>query len=346
MSSTKDGNLNNDKRKNIKNTSPQKELNNNTELELMPQSTETKGLTSKNKYSDNKDNKIEIQVNHNDTYKDEKNELLNKPCSIKLHTDEIRNSKKSSFCNCCKQKDESTIPYEFHINNNILNIPYEYKNNMIMQAKYTIWTFFPKSLLFQFFRLANVYFLVIAILQLISIVSPLSPETAVIPLVSVLLFSMAREGVEDLARHKYDDKLNSEPTMVYNKDNQFEGIESGKLKIGDIVLVKCDQDFPADLLVIDSNILNGVCFIETATLDGEKALKNKIANKATAGLFRNDDNTYKTGLSITGVCACDKPNADLYQFDGQISLLVAGKLGDRRIETGLDAKQLLLKGKY
>jgi len=305
-----------------------------------------------------KNNAVEIEMNESLTKKKPKIKSLEETQLIKdstqngnigikstntvqLHSDEIKKSKKGSACN--SKKKESAFPYEFHINNHEANKVYEYRNNMINQAKYNIFTFLPMSLLFQFFRLANVYFLIIAILQLISIVSPLSPTTAVVPLVVVLLFSMTREGVEDLARHKYDDKLNSEPTMLF-KDNMFVKVESGMLEMGQIVLVQKDEDFPADIVVLDSNIINGVCFIETATLDGEKALKNKIASKLTAGLFRKEDGNYRTDINISGVCACDKPNPDLYKFDGKISLTHNGDKVEKRIETGLDAKQLLLKG--
>ena len=43
-------------------------------------------------------------------------------------------------------------------------------------------------------RLANVYFLIIAILQTIPQISPLSAVTAWIPLIVVLAISMFREG--------------------------------------------------------------------------------------------------------------------------------------------------------
>jgi|JI10StandDraft_1071094.scaffolds.fasta_scaffold44419_3 hypothetical protein len=49
-----------------------------------------------------------------------------------------------------------------------------------------------ESLILQFYRLANIYFLLIAILQTIPIISPLSPATAWAPLVVVLAISMIR----------------------------------------------------------------------------------------------------------------------------------------------------------
>lgn len=53
---------------------------------------------------------------------------------------------------------------------------------------------YAESLLLQFERLANIYFLIIAILQSISIISPLGPLTAWAPLIVVLGISMLREG--------------------------------------------------------------------------------------------------------------------------------------------------------
>lgn len=49
-----------------------------------------------------------------------------------------------------------------------------------------------EALILQFKRLANVYFLIIAILQTIPEISPLSPATAWVPFIVVLGISMLR----------------------------------------------------------------------------------------------------------------------------------------------------------
>jgi len=54
------------------------------------------------------------------------------------------------------------------------------------------------SLFNQFKRYANIYFLVVAILQSIPAISPLNPLSAIAPLVFVISLSMIREGYEDL----------------------------------------------------------------------------------------------------------------------------------------------------
>lgn len=52
-----------------------------------------------------------------------------------------------------------------------------------------------EALVLQFKRIANIYFLVIAILQTIPAISPLNPFVAWAPLIIVIGISIAREGI-------------------------------------------------------------------------------------------------------------------------------------------------------
>ena len=175
--------------------------------------------------------------------------------------------------------------YEFYINDPEKNtVELFFKNNKISTTKYNAFTFLPKALLYQFIRLANVYFVFMAVLQSISLISPLSPTTAIAPLVFVLAVSLIREAVEDLKRRKLDNEQNSNEVETYI-NGKWMKIQSGSLQMGEIVRVKKDGVFPSDLLLIDSNLKDGVCFIETGTLDGEKTLKIKNAPNFTKGKF-------------------------------------------------------------
>ena len=249
--------------------------------------------------------------------------------------------------NSNSNKDEKKMNlYEFYINDNIKNKEqYNFKDNEINTKKYNIITFLPKALLLQFIRVANIYFLITAILQCIPIISPLGPETALIPLAIVLAVSIIREGVEDLERAKFDKEQNSEPTEVYI-ENQWEQTSSGKLHIGDIVSVKQDDTFPADLILIDSDLPEGICFIETGSLDGEKTLKLKEAPKKTAGKFNKKGEKHDQFI-ISGNALADQPNPELYLLNGKMHLIFTNmnKKGKQEIhDIPLDAKQLLLKG--
>ncbi|KAE9369759.1 phospholipid-translocating P-type ATPase [Stipitochalara longipes BDJ] len=79
-----------------------------------------------------------------------------------------------------------------------------YINNTIRSSRYTIWTFFPLQLWFQFTKIANFYFLIMGILQLIPGLSTTGTYTTILPLLFFLSFSIAREGYDDFRRYRLD----------------------------------------------------------------------------------------------------------------------------------------------
>ena len=229
--------------------------------------------------------------------------------------------------------------YKFYVNDNEANKrDYKFKDNRVDTTKYNVLTFLPKALFIQFMRPANIYFLVCAIIQCIPVISPLGPETAVIPIVIVLSVSLIREGIEDCARARLDKEQNSEPAEVY-RDNKWEKTQSGNLFIGEVVEVKQDDAFPADLILIDSSLPEGICFIETGTLDGEKTLKLKNSPTQTAGKLNVNEKKIEN-FNMKGDVICDHPNPELYQLNGKLNI----NLENEKFEIPLDAKQLLLKG--
>jgi hypothetical protein len=84
----------------------------------------------------------------------------------------------------------------------------KFVTNYISTTQYTLWNFLPLSLFNQFRRIANFYFLIIAILQSIPSISPLNPVTAIAPLIFVVGVSMLRDGYEDYKRYKADKETN------------------------------------------------------------------------------------------------------------------------------------------
>lgn len=70
-----------------------------------------------------------------------------------------------------------------------------FKLNLISTTKYNLITFLPKSLLIQFRRIANVYFLIIAILTCMNF-SPKNPVTMIGTFAFVLIFTIIKEGYE------------------------------------------------------------------------------------------------------------------------------------------------------
>ena len=222
---------------------------------------------------------------------------------------------------------------EFFINNNKKNEEFKLKNNYISTTKYNIVTFLPKGLLYQFSRLANVYFLFITIIQSIPLISPLNSLTAIIPLIFVLGISMIRELIEDLARHKYDKLSNDEEVLVL-QEGKFVKSQSKHLKNGEMILIYENEPIPADLVLLDSGMDNGQCYVETSSLDGEKALKIKIAPQKIFGLISKRENYLNNknlkvhkikdlmDFDINGFIQVMQPNANLNQIEGKLSIFI------------------------
>ena len=172
------------------------------------------------------------------------------------------------------------LSHEFYIDNNQLNfLHYKHRTNRINTTKYNILNFLPKALLFQLSRIANVYFIFIAIIQTIPYISPISPITAWAPIIVVLCVSIIREAIEDIARYKYDKIQNNMEVTVY-RNNQWMKEKSGNLHIGEIVLVKQNNVFPADMILVDSNLKEGLAYIETrdGNFDFEFFFKTSTSN--------------------------------------------------------------------
>jgi hypothetical protein len=90
------------------------------------------------------------------------------------------------------------------LNRSVVNSQKKFMSNYIRTTKYTMFSFLPMSLIYQFQRFSNIYFLGMTILQSIPLISPLNPATAIFPLIFVLTVSMIREGFEDYQRYKSD----------------------------------------------------------------------------------------------------------------------------------------------
>ena len=187
-----------------------------------------------------------------------------------------------------------------------------FRHNRIKSAKYSILSFIPLNLFEQFSRVANVYFLLIAILQQIPGVSPLGNGTTALTLAVVMGFTAAKEAAEDYARHQNDKDVNSRPAIVLRNNLEYE-VAWRELVVGDIVRATDKEFFPADLLLLASSGPQGMCYIETSNLDGETNLKIRQALPETQELYGELSH-------VRGTLRCDPPNAAMYSFSGELGL--------------------------
>ncbi|KAM8744890.1 phospholipid-transporting ATPase IF isoform 1-T1 [Acanthopagrus schlegelii] len=212
-------------------------------------------------------------------------------------------------------------------------IPQRFADNRIISSKYTIWNFVPKNLFEQFRRIANFYFLIIFLVQLM-IDTPTSPVTSGLPLFFVITVTAIKQGYEDWLRHKADNEVNGAPVFVVRSGSLVQ-TRSKNIRVGDIVRVAKDETFPVDLVLLSSDRADGTCHITTASLDGETNLKTHYSVAETAVC-----QSVSQLESLQAVVECQQPDADLYRFVGRMTVTQHGE----EIVRPLGPENLLLRG--
>jgi phospholipid-translocating P-type ATPase (flippase) len=185
-----------------------------------------------------------------------------------------------------------------------------FKNNAISTTKYNILTWLPKSILLQFLRAANIYFLIISILTLF----PFSPKRASSQcgtFAMVIAFTCLKEGFEDLKRFNADKEINEKETSIYDYNTgKFEKTKWWKVKCGNIIKLENYEAVPCDFIMLKSSLPSGMCFLDTMNLDGETNLKEKMTFTETKDL--SDEDLF----NIKGKIICDEANEFLEGWDG------------------------------
>lgn len=167
---------------------------------------------------------------------------------------------------------------------------FSFCNNFVKTSKYEPWTFLPKFLLEEFdpsSKVANCYFLMISALQTVPQISNTSGlPTTLIPLLFVVMVDAIFQIFEDVGRHRADTAANSSPACRYSPatDRWSECLWSD-LAVGDYVKISTREMIPADVIIISvaekTAPAQGICYVETKSLDGETNLKIRTALPCT-----------------------------------------------------------------
>ncbi|KAM9741456.1 phospholipid-transporting ATPase VB [Menidia menidia] len=233
---------------------------------------------------------------------------------------------------------------EKELRNLVSNLPYEglekrkqpnrfFPSNAIKTTKYTPLFFIPMNLFEQFHRLANIYFVGLAILNFIPVVNAFQPEVALIPICVILFLTALKDAWEDFRRYQSDRKLNNTPCYIYSrKEKQFLERRWKDVRVGDFVRVVCNEIVPADLLLLHTADPKGVCHIETSNLDGETNLKQR---RVVSGLCISIPDFEPE--SFNSIVVCEKPNNNLNHFKCYVE-----KPDKEKVGAGIES--LLLRG--
>jgi phospholipid-translocating ATPase len=156
-----------------------------------------------------------------------------------------------------------------------------YPTNVVSNAKYTPWSFLPRTLYNEFSFFFNIYFLLVALSQIIPILRIGYMSSYIAPLAVVVSISLGKEALDDIARRRRDAEANSEEftvltvqppsskrqqahtrQMTPNENANAQDVKvyeitkkSRDLKVGDILKLRKDQRLPADVIILKSTMI-------------------------------------------------------------------------------------------
>ncbi|RPA78418.1 phospholipid-translocating P-type ATPase [Ascobolus immersus RN42] len=219
----------------------------------------------------------------------------------------------------------------------------KFPSNIISNHRYTPLTFLPLTLYHEFSYFFNLYFLLVALSQIIPPLRIGYLSTYIVPLVFVLCITLGKEASDDLTRRKRDAEANSEAFEVLDfsgdsgskrrgKGRRTEGgreVQSREIRVGDVLVLGKDMRVPADVVVLKSvsndpsdGETGGEAFIRTDQLDGETDWKLRVAPGLTQG------------MEVAELGACEitagPPSREVNSFLGTL------RCGDTEVPLGID----------
>ncbi|KAL1857370.1 drs2 neo1 protein [Paecilomyces lecythidis] len=213
----------------------------------------------------------------------------------------------------------------------------QYIGNSIRSSRYTLWSFFPRQLVAQFSKLANFYFLIVAILQMVPGLSTTGTYTTIVPLMIFVSISMGKEGFDDIRRYRLDKEENdrlahvlrpgqeraqsssppsSDCESTLSASENWASVKWRNIKVGDVIKIERDEPVPADVVLLHADGPNGIAYIETMALDGETNLKSKQPCPPVAKMCGTVGDIMDSSLHFV----VEDPNLNLYKFDGNVTV--------------------------
>lgn len=210
-----------------------------------------------------------------------------------------------------------------------------YRTNLVVNSRYTPRNFIVKNLYEQFSRPLNFYFLLVAMLQFISVIAPVNPLSTLLPLLFAFTLTAVKEGYDDVKRHRQDHAYNHAlRTVLDGESGYWVSRINADICVGDVLVLRESDELPCDVVVLGAT--SGV-YIRTDNLDGEIDLKPKEvvqwSTVAADGLSRHRHTVCQVpsetelppasliAAAVAGlVIECPPPSAIVDSFEGRVDL--------------------------
>lgn len=143
---------------------------------------------------------------------------------------------------------------------------------------------------------------------------------------------------------QYQQSIHSHSTMgVIDWDKRIGGTARWertlwkKLEVGDVVLLRDNDQVPADIVVLSTSDADSMCYLETKNLDGETNLKPRKAVKGTCTI-QSEEDIERAAFYLDS----EPPHQNLYLYHGVLRYKDAST-GEQKQES-VTINELLLRG--
>ena len=199
-----------------------------------------------------------------------------------------------------KEEDEDSMDplprrvFEINTVFDVQNTERRFMSNKVSTTKYTCVTFVPKNLFEQFSKMANFYFTILSLMQLVPTLGTVyGCFSTFFPVLVVVILSMIKDGFEDNKRKKQDTEENRQINECAPRGSRaFIDTKSLDIQVGCFVKVKENEFFPCDMIMVTSSLPKGIAYVETKNLDGETNLKHKQADKKFLDMAKSEDEIF------------------------------------------------------
>ncbi|GJD10861.1 Probable phospholipid-transporting ATPase IIB [Galdieria sulphuraria] len=188
--------------------------------------------------------------------------------------------------------------------------------NRVRNQQYNIFNFFPKILFEEFRMFYNLFFLGVALSQLIPPLRVNYLFTYLGPLIFVLSVSISKKVYDDWQRYCRDREVNMQTYTRLLRDGSHGTIYRKDIGVGDVLILHNDDRVPADCLLLKAkHDSKGTIFIRTDQLDGETDWKLRRAVSSTQTI--EDD---KQLVGLDAFVHLEAPRKEIYDFVGNLSI--------------------------
>jgi len=231
-----------------------------------------------------------------------------------------------------------------------------YITNFIRSSRYTVWNFLPKQLFFQFSKLANFYFLVIGVMQMIPGLSTTGTYTTIGPLIFFVGFSMAKEGYDDYRRYQLDKQENRSSAWVLDPEgtvkpsrrrrkqkanfkpeksadagvqmNDLQGMRGGDQDATPWAEIEWQDVRVGDIIRLrrDDNVPADIALLHATGPNGMAYIETmaldgetNLKSKQACPLLAGDCSSAAGIASCEAEVVSEDPNLDLYNYEGRVT---------------------------